>query len=73
MRSRSSPLRTSARSVASASAGSETCTTSSRGNSASIAGLGVLTTGVPDAVISKIRRAHMLGEVTTVLTLRNTL
>ena len=37
------------------------------------AGLGVDTTGVPLAVISKILRAHMLGEVVTELTLRNTL
>ena len=38
-----------------------------------IAALGVETTGVPDAVTSKIRRAHMLGESTTELTLRKTL
>ena len=59
MRSRSSGLATSARSVNSASSGSPTWATSSDGNSASIAGLGALTTGVPLAVISKMRRAQV--------------
>ena len=38
-----------------------------------MAWLGAVTTGVPDAEISKMRRAHMLGESTTELTLRKTL
>jgi hypothetical protein len=38
-----------------------------------MAWLGAVTTGVPDAEISKMRLAHMLGESTTELTLRKTL
>src|SRR5699024_10885625 len=73
VRSRNSLLRTSARRVNSASSPVSGCTTSSGGKNFLVAALGAVTTGVPAAVISKIRRAHILGEPTTELTLRNTL
>ncbi len=57
-RSRSSRERTSARIVCAASARSPTTNTSSGGKNSPTAALGVVTTGVPHAVISKTRRAH---------------
>ena len=73
MRSRSSGERTSARTTWAASSRSETIGTSSSAKNFPIAGEGAATTGVPEAVISKMRRAHIEGLVATEFTLRNTL
>ena len=73
VRSFSSGLETSARVRCSASLRVAATGTASGVKNCAMAWLGAVTTGVPDAVISKIRRAHMLGESTTELTLRKTL
>ena len=73
MRSRSSRERTRARTTCAASSRSATTGTSSSAKNSPIAGEGAETTGVPEAVISKMRRAHIDELVTTEFTLRNTL
>jgi hypothetical protein len=73
MRSRSSGLRTRARSTNPASSRVDGWDTIVSSKNSETAGLGVDTTGVPLAVTSKILRAHMLGDVVTELTLRKTL
>ena len=72
MRSPSPGFAHSARMACSAPVRSATTARLPAGRKAPVAGLGMVTTGVPQAVISKIRRAIIDGLVTTELTLRKT-
>ena len=72
-RSLNSGLDVSLRSMISASGWAAATRTSSSSKNCAMAALGAETTGVPEAEISKIRRAHMLGDSITELTFRNAL